>query len=168
MGLGLLLSALGMAVAAIIELKRRSVARATSEMSVLPISVFLLIPQFLLVGAGEAFTYTGQLDFFITESPRGMKGLSTGLFLVTISLGFFISSFLVLIVQKVTLSFGGDGWIGDNINKGRLDCFYGLLSILSFINFGLYLVSARWYKRQMPAKPTLQVTCGKGSPEEEC
>ncbi|KAL2897837.1 Protein NRT1/ PTR FAMILY 6.2 [Bienertia sinuspersici] len=123
--LGLLLSAIGMAAAALSELKRRSVlTKATSETSVLPVSVFLLVPQFLLVGAGEAFTYTGQLDFFITEAPRGMKGLSTGLFLVTISLGFFVSSFLVTMIQKVTSSFGtGEGWIGNNINKGRLDYF---------------------------------------------
>ncbi|XP_021758191.1 protein NRT1/ PTR FAMILY 6.2-like [Chenopodium quinoa] len=166
--LGLLLSAVGMAVAAISEMKRRSVAKSTSETSVLPVSVFLLIPQFLLMGAGEAFTYTGQLDFFITESPKGMKGLSTGLFFVTISLGFFVSSFLVIVVQKVTSSFGsGEGWIGDNINKGRLDCFYGLLSFLSLINFGLYLLSAKWYKARLP-KPILQLTSGKSSPEEEC
>lgn len=162
--LGLLLSVIGMAAATMSELKRQSVARANPGTSVLPVSVFFLIPQFLLIGAGEAFTYTGQLDFFITESPKGMKGLSTGLFLVTISLGFFVSSFLVFIIQKITTSFGsGQGWIGDNINKGRLDCFYGLLCMLSFINFGLFIVAANWYTAQK-SEPILQ----KISPAEEC
>lgn len=52
------------------------------------------------------------------------------------------------IVKRVTTDTvsGGQGWVGDNINNGRLDCFYGLLSILSFINFGFYLLCAAWYK----------------------
>ncbi|XXG47810.1 hypothetical protein AAC387_Pa02g2388 [Persea americana] len=55
--IGLLLSMLGMAVAAITEGKRLSVANRTSVPSTgtLPTSVFMLIPQFFLVGLGEAF-----------------------------------------------------------------------------------------------------------------
>ncbi|XP_074280522.1 protein NRT1/ PTR FAMILY 6.2-like isoform X2 [Silene latifolia] len=164
---GLVLSTLGMTAAAISEVKRRSVAREVGEAPILPLSVFILVPQFLLVGAGEAFTYTGQLDFFTTQSPRGMKGLSTGLFLTTISLGFFASSFLVVVVQRITSKFGGEGWIGENINKGRLDYFYGLLATLSLMNFGMYIVCAKWYQAQMhkPSRPTNNEKC---SPEQEC
>lgn len=150
--IGLVLSTMGMAVAALVEMKRLSVAKAGNKSSTnLPISVFLLIPQFLLVGAGEAFIYTGQLDFFITQSPKGMKTTSTGLFLSTLSLGFFVSSFLVSVVKKVTTSNGGEGWLADNINYGRLDRFYWLLSILGVVNFVIYLICAVWYKPQKPA-----------------
>ncbi|KAK9947578.1 hypothetical protein M0R45_003195 [Rubus argutus] len=154
--IGLVLSTLGMAAAALTERKRLSLAKETRTMSTgpLPISVFLLIPQFFLVGSGEAFIYTGQLDFFITQSPKGMKTMSTGLFLSTLSLGFFVSSFLVSIVTRVTGSKDGQGWLADNINYGRLDCFYGLLSVLSVINFVAYLVCARWYKSRKPTKPS--------------
>ncbi|KAJ0524596.1 putative proton-dependent oligopeptide transporter family, PTR2 family proton/oligopeptide symporter [Helianthus annuus] len=151
MALGLILSTLGMAVAAVIEMKRLSVAKSvggnTTE-NPLPISVFILIPQFLLVGAGEAFIYTGQLDFFITRSPKSMKTMSTGLFLTTLALGFFMSSFLVSVVKKVTGSRDGEGWLADDINHGRLDCFYGLLSVLGVINFSVYLVVAAWNKKE--------------------
>ncbi|GMJ11102.1 NRT1/ PTR family 6.2 [Hibiscus trionum] len=146
--IGLFLSALGMAAAAIVEVKRLSVAKYHSETTTLPISVFYLVPQFFLVGAGEGLIYTGQLDFFITQSPKGMKTMSTGLFLTTLSLGFFFSSLLVSIVKAATGSGGKQGWVGQNINKGRLDCFYGLLAALSFINFGLFLVSAAWFRRK--------------------
>uniref|UniRef100_A0A7N0TDH7 Uncharacterized protein n=1 Tax=Kalanchoe fedtschenkoi TaxID=63787 RepID=A0A7N0TDH7_KALFE len=150
-GIGLVLSAIGMAAAAVAEKKRLSVANSLPSVPpTLPISVFLLIPQFFLVGAGEAFIYTGQLDFFITQSPKGMKTMSTGLFLTTLSLGFFLSSFLVSVVKKVTGSESGQGWLADNINYGRLDCFYGLLAILSFINFVIYFVCAKWYEPQKP------------------
>ncbi|KAJ0987904.1 hypothetical protein J5N97_006260 [Dioscorea zingiberensis] len=150
-GIGLVMSVLGMAVAAVVEVKRLAVARqigevATHRGATLPISVFLLIPQFFLVGAGEAFIYTGQLDFFITRSPKGMKTMSTGLFLTTLSFGFFFSSFLVSIVKSITGGANGQGWLADNINYGRLDCFYGLLSALSVVNCAAYLLCAAWSK----------------------
>ncbi|XP_021276465.1 protein NRT1/ PTR FAMILY 6.2-like isoform X4 [Herrania umbratica] len=57
--IGLVLSTFGMAAAALAEKKRLAVARAAgATTATLPISVFLLIPQFFLVGAGEAFIYT--------------------------------------------------------------------------------------------------------------
>ncbi|KAM5547891.1 protein NRT1/ PTR FAMILY 6.2 [Rosa sericea] len=163
--IGLVLSTLGMAAAALTERKRLSVAKEMITMSAgsLPIGVFLLIPQFFLVGSGEAFIYTGQLDFFITQSPKGMKTMSTGLFLSTLALGFFFSSFLVSIVKRATGSKDGQGWLADNINYGRLDCFYGLLSFLSVINFVAYLVCARWYKPRKPTKPS-----DGSSAEERC
>ncbi|XP_039054910.1 protein NRT1/ PTR FAMILY 6.2-like [Hibiscus syriacus] len=160
--IGLVLSTFGMAAAALAEKKRLEVAKtagatAKTPTTTLPISVFFLIPQFFLVGAGEAFIYTGQLDFFITQSPKGMKTMSTGLFLTTLSLGFFVSSFLVSVVKRVTGgSNGGQEWLADNINHGRLDLFYGLLAVLGIINFVLYLVCAMWYKPRNQ-KPGLQM-----------
>lgn len=147
---------MGMTAAAIAEIRRLSVAKTfglnttttTTTTKPLPITVFLLIPQFFLVGAGEAFIYTGQLDFFITQSPKGMKTMSTGLFLTTLSLGFFFSSLLVSVVKAVTGNGNRQGWVGENINNGRLDYFYGLLAALSFINFGLFVLCAYWYKRR--------------------
>lgn len=157
-----------MLAAAITEQKRLSVAASVGRATTtLPVSVFLLIPQFFLVGSGEAFMYTGQLDFFITQSPKGMKTMSTGLFLTTLLLGFFLSSFLVSVVKKATGSGGTQGWLADHINYGRLDWFYGLLTILSLVNFALYLVCAAWYKPQN-TKPTLQMEkIGNGSSMED-
>ena len=149
-----------MAAASVCERKRLSAAKSVSggnQATTLPISVFLLIPQFFLVGSGEAFIYTGQLDFFITRSPKGMKTMSTGLFLTTLSLGFFISSFLVSVVKKVTGTRDGQGWLADSINKGRLDLFYALLTILSFINFVAFAVCALWFKPKKPKQPAMQM-----------
>ena len=160
-----------MAAAALCERKRLSVAKAVGRTtSNLPISVFLLIPQFFLVGSGEAFIYTGQLDFFITGSPKGMKTMSTGFFLSTLSLGFFFSSFLVWVVKRVSKSKDGQGWLANNINNGRLDCFYGILAVLGVINFVMYLVCAAWYK-PTKAKSGLEMvtTIVNGScAEEKC
>ncbi|XXG47813.1 hypothetical protein AAC387_Pa02g2391 [Persea americana] len=78
--------------------------------------------------------------------------MSTGLFLTTLSLGFFISSFLVSVVKSVTGTRDGKGWLASNISKGRLDLFYALLTVMSFINTGFFLLCANWYKPQMPKR----------------
>ncbi|KAJ3692586.1 hypothetical protein LUZ60_011681 [Juncus effusus] len=148
-GIGLVFSILAMVSAALIEIKRMKVARSDpvylQKGSVVPLRVFWLIPQFFFVGAGEAFTYIGQLDFFLRECPKGMKTMSTGLFLTTLSLGFFISSILVTIVHKTTGVTGHNAWLADNLNEGKLYLFYWLLAVVCFGNFLVYLVAAKWY-----------------------
>ncbi|XP_028763765.1 protein NRT1/ PTR FAMILY 6.2 [Neltuma alba] len=167
--IGLVLSTLGMTVAAVSETKRLAVAKGVADdTKTVPITVFLLIPQFFLVGSGEAFIYTGQLDFFITQSPKGMKTMSTGLFLTTLSLGFFFSSFLVSVVKKVTGANDGQGWLADDINHGRLDLFYALLTILSFINLVAFIVCAIWYKPNKPKSAVEMEAINGSNAEEKC
>ncbi|KAM3409663.1 hypothetical protein ACQJBY_002128 [Aegilops geniculata] len=137
---GLFLSIAGMAAAALIERYR-----LTESANGVTLTVFLLMPQFLLVGAGEAFTYMGQLDFFLRECPKGMKTMSTGLFLSTCALGFFFSTLIVTIVHKVTGHGSNDGWLANNIDQGRLDYFYWLLAVMSAINIVFFTIAARGY-----------------------
>ncbi|XP_047326953.1 protein NRT1/ PTR FAMILY 6.3-like [Impatiens glandulifera] len=145
-GVGLIFSILAMVAAAMTEVKRLNAARSNGlsddPTAVIPLSVFWLIPQFILVGSGEAFTYMGQLDFFLRECPKGMKTMSTGLFLSTLSLGFFFSSLLVSIVHMATK---GKPWLADNLNQGKLNDFYWLLTILSVVNLMLYIMASKWY-----------------------
>ncbi|XP_057775631.1 protein NRT1/ PTR FAMILY 6.3-like [Salvia miltiorrhiza] len=139
---GLVLSIAAMAAAALTEVKRLRVAQSHGSEATVPLTVFVLVPQFLLVGSGEAFTYIGQLDFFLRECPKGMKTMSTGLFLSTLALGFFLSSTLVTIIHKVTLK---KPWLADNLNQGRLYDFYWLLMILSVFNLAIFLFCAKRY-----------------------
>jgi dipeptide/tripeptide permease len=168
-GIGLALSIIGMIAAALTERTRLSVARNARSKTTLPMSVFTLIPQFFLVGSGEAFIYTGQLDFFITRSPKGMKTMSTGLFLTTLSLGFFLSSFLVSVIKSVTGRNGEKPWLADNINEGRLDYFYGLLALLSIINFIAFLLcAALLIKPQSPSRSLTLDGAEKKSIDDKC
>lgn len=145
--IGLALSVVGMMAAALVEIRRLRVAHShgltNDRRGTVPMSVFWLAAQYLIVGSGEALTYIGQLDFFLRECPKGMKTMSTGLFLSTLSLGFFFSSILVTIVHKVT----GEKkpWLADNLNQGRLYDFYWLLAILSFLNWLAFLFCSRGY-----------------------
>lgn len=121
-----------MVAAAIVERERRKIAVQDSK----KISAFWLVPQFFLVGAGEAFVYVGQLEFFIREAPERMKSMSTGLFLSAISMGFFLSSLLVSLVDKVT----HDSWLKSDLNQGKLNNFYWMLAGLAVLNFLVFLV----------------------------
>lgn len=131
-----------MVASAIVEKQRRQ----SFVMDGNAISAFWLVPQYFLVGAGEAFAYVGMLEFFIREAPERMKSMSTGLFLATLSMGFFLSSLLVSLVDKAT----NGGWIKNNLNKGRLDYFYWMLAVLGVINFLVFLgfASRHQYKVQ--------------------
>ncbi|PHT51874.1 Protein NRT1/ PTR FAMILY 6.4, partial [Capsicum baccatum] len=131
-GIGLMLSVIGMVAAAVVEKQRRENATKHNY----SMSAFWLVPQFFIVGAGEAFAYVGQLEFFIREAPEGMKSMSTGLFLSTLSMGFFMSSLLVSIVHKVT----NGSWLKSNLNNGRLEDFYWMLAVLGVLNYLVFLV----------------------------
>ncbi|KAH0774151.1 hypothetical protein KY290_011288 [Solanum tuberosum] len=141
-GIGLILSIVGMVAAAVVEKQRRENAIHHNY----SISAFWLVPQFFIVGAGEAFAYVGQLEFFIREAPEGMKSMSTGLFLSTLSMGFFISSLLVSIAHKVT----NGSWLKNNLNNGKLDYFYWMLAVLGVLNYFVFLVfsTRHQYKTQ--------------------
>eukprot|EP00252_Welwitschia_mirabilis_P004444 TRINITY_DN1478_c0_g1_i3.p1 TRINITY_DN1478_c0_g1~~TRINITY_DN1478_c0_g1_i3.p1 ORF type:complete len:500 (-),score=30.32 TRINITY_DN1478_c0_g1_i3:634-2133(-) len=147
---GLILSMFAMLAAALVEKRRLLVVHENGltnrRSATVPMSAYWLAPQFFLVGAGEAFAYVGQLEFFIKEAPISMKSMSTGLFLSTLSMGFFFSTVLVTFVNVVTSRGGTKGWLPETLNKGRLDYFYGLLTALSFLNLLLFFVFAKLYK----------------------
>jgi peptide/histidine transporter 3/4 len=159
-GVGLVLSILSMVAAALVEEKRilfaRSHGLANNPTAKIPLSVFWLVPQFFIVGSGEAFMYMGQLDFFLRECPDGMKTMSMGLFLSSRSLGFFFSSLLVSTVNKLTGP--SKPWIANNLNQGRLYNYYWLLAMLSAINLLIYLACAKWYvyKDKMVAEEAME------------
>lgn len=101
-----------MVVSAVVERKRRNLSVHHDT----KMSVFWLVPQFFLVGAGVAFAYVGQFEFFIREAPERMKPTRTGLFLSTLSMGFFFSSSVVAPVDQASNGL----WIKNNLTKGRL------------------------------------------------
>ncbi|TVU14143.1 hypothetical protein EJB05_37590 [Eragrostis curvula] len=157
---GLLLSTSAMAVAALVERKRRVASVADG----VAVSAFWLGPQLVLVGAGEAFAYVGQLEFFIREAPERMKSMSTGLFLATLAVGFFLSSALVAAADAASRG----AWVRNSLDDGRLDLFYWMLAVLGVVNFVVFLVfaSRHEYKRAVNATAPAGVELGQEEEEE--
>ncbi|KAL5839234.1 hypothetical protein ACOSQ3_011943 [Xanthoceras sorbifolium] len=153
-GVGLVLSSLSMATAAIMEVKRKGVARdhnmldAIPVLQPLPISTFWLSIQFFIFGIADMFTYVGLLEFFYSEAPKGLKSISTCFLWCSMALGYYLSTIVISIVNKATKGItNSGGWLaGNNINRNHLNLFYWLLSIMSLINFCFYLFFAKRYK----------------------
>ncbi|KAL1330967.1 hypothetical protein AAHE18_12G148200 [Arachis hypogaea] len=147
-GIGLIISIVSMIVAGILEVVRLNMVRKNNyyDLETIPMSIFWQVPQYFLVGAAEVFTNIGQMEFFYGEAPDAMRSLCSALSLTTMALGNYVSTFLVTIVTKVTTSHGRLGWIPDNLNRGHLDYFFWLLTLLSLLNFLVYLWIAKRYK----------------------
>ncbi|KAF9624721.1 hypothetical protein IFM89_013259 [Coptis chinensis] len=143
MGIGLFISILSMMAAALVEIKRVNLAHQD-----VPVRMTILwqIPQYFLIGAGEIFTFIGQIEFFYDQSPDAMRSLCSALSLLTTALGNYLSSLILTIVTSLTTKGGNPGWIPNNLNKGHLDYFFWLLAGLSFLNLVIYVFFAAKYK----------------------
>ncbi|KAG0486250.1 hypothetical protein HPP92_008345 [Vanilla planifolia] len=139
-----------MIVASLTERHRLSVAHKSgvSESGAqVPITIFLILPQFVLMGIADAFLEVAKIEFFYNQAPDGMKSLGTSYSITTMGVGNFLSTFLLKTTKKVTRkrSGGNGGWILNNLNKSHLDYYYAFLAILNVLNFVFFLVVCRFY-----------------------
>ncbi|KAL5988585.1 hypothetical protein ACLOJK_026683 [Asimina triloba] len=146
-GTGLVLSVVAMAVAALVEMKRKRVASQsglTDSSQPLPITFFWVAFQYLFLGSADLFTLAGLLEFFFTEAPASMRSLATALSWASLAMGYYLSSVLVSIVNSVT---GSSPWLsGKNLNHYHLERFYWLMCAMSAVNLLHYIVWACRYR----------------------
>ncbi|XP_030939372.1 protein NRT1/ PTR FAMILY 4.6 isoform X2 [Quercus lobata] len=149
-GTGLFLSIIAMAVAALVETKRKKVAAKLGLLNSaepLPITFFWVALQYLFLGSADLFTLAGMMEFFFTEAPSRMRSLATSLSWASLAMGYYLSSVLVSIINHVTSAYGHTPWLfGSNLNHYHLERFYWLMCILSGLNFLHYLFWANRYK----------------------
>ncbi|GLT34470.1 hypothetical protein SLA2020_089800 [Shorea laevis] len=150
MGIGFVISILATLVAGFMEVKRKKAALAhgleDKAHSIIPISVFWLVPQYSLHGIAEAFMSIGHLEFFYDQSPESMRSTAAALFWLSISMGNYVSTLLVSLVHKFSAKQDGSNWLPDNnLNKGKLEYFYWLITCLQVFNLIYYLCCAKKY-----------------------
>ncbi|XP_057810890.1 protein NRT1/ PTR FAMILY 4.6-like [Salvia miltiorrhiza] len=149
-GIGLVLSVVAMATAALVEIKRKRVATSSGLLdstTPLPITFFWIALQYLFLGSADLFTLAGLLEFFFTEAPPAMRSLATSLSWASLAVGYYLSSVIVSIVNSVTGDSNHTPWLaGRNINHYHLERFYWLMCVLSGLNFLHYLFWAARYK----------------------
>ena len=138
MGVGFGISLIATVIAGFVEIYRRHNAGS-------PLSVFWLVPQYALHGVAEAFGAVGHLEFMYDQAPESMRSSAAAFFWLAISAGHYMSSFLVYLVHRFSAGNGGSNWLPDDLNKGRLEYFYWIISLLLMINLGYYLVCLRFY-----------------------
>ncbi|KAH7833452.1 hypothetical protein Vadar_006485 [Vaccinium darrowii] len=145
-GVGLILSSVSMAIAALVEVMRRN---QSIKNPLHPISLFWLSFQYGIFGIADMFTLVELLEFFYKEAPACMRSPSTSFTYISLALGYFLSSVLFDIVKSMTRKIDPSrkAWLfGQDLDQSKLDLFYWFLAILSCLNFVNYLCWTSWYK----------------------
>ncbi|KAG5622049.1 hypothetical protein H5410_007267 [Solanum commersonii] len=164
-GVGLVLSAISMAIAGAVEVKRKNEFNNHNHRT----SLFWLSFHYAIFGIADMFTLVGLMEFFYSEAPAGMRSLSTSFSFLSLSIGYYLSSAFVELINSITskLTSNKQGWLqGRDMNKNHIELFYWFLAILSLLNFGNYVFWANWYKytkdgpidEQKLLQPDLSVT----------
>ncbi|XP_065615754.1 protein NRT1/ PTR FAMILY 5.4-like [Quercus suber] len=147
-GIGLCISLLTMVVAALVEAKRVSIAKqydlVDKYKEIVPMSVWWLLPQYILSGLADMFTFVGLQELFYDQMPESLRSLGAAAYVSVLGVGSFISSAIISIVQAISSSCG-EKWLGNNLNRAHLDYFYWVLSGLSALNLCVYVWNAMHY-----------------------
>ncbi|RHN78544.1 putative proton-dependent oligopeptide transporter family, major facilitator superfamily [Medicago truncatula] len=153
MSIGFIIHIVIMIVAFMIERQRLSVVKKHE----VPLSIFILLPQFILMGVAEALLEGAKMEFFYDQAPESMKSLGTSYSLTTTGIGSFLSTFLLSAVSHVTEKHGRRGWILNNLNASHLDYYYAFLAILNVINFVFFVVVSKFYVHRADISNSLKV-----------
>ncbi|KAF8015815.1 hypothetical protein BT93_H1377 [Corymbia citriodora subsp. variegata] len=148
MGIGLVLHIVIMTVASFTERWRLRVAgehNLVESEGQIPLTIFILLPQFVLMGTANAFLEGAKIEFFYDQAPESMKSLGTSYLMITIGVGNFLSSFLLSTVSHITERHGHHGWILDNLNASCLDYYYAFFAVLNILNFAFFLSMVKLY-----------------------
>ncbi|KAA3489575.1 protein NRT1/PTR FAMILY 2.7-like [Gossypium australe] len=148
-GAGHVFNILSMAISALVESKRLNVAHDNhlqdqqgGAAAVVPMLALWLFPQLIVVGMGEAFHFPGNASLYYQEFPVSMKSTATSMISIVIGVAFYVSTAVVDLIRNVT------GWLPDDINDGRLDNVYWTFVVLGLLNYGYFLLCAKFYKYQ--------------------
>ncbi|XP_071720424.1 protein NRT1/ PTR FAMILY 3.1-like [Rutidosis leptorrhynchoides] len=149
-GVGFAISICATFVASFVEVKRKQVARDYNLLDkptqIIPISVFWLVPQYSLHGVAGAFFYVGKLEFIYDQSPESMKSSAIALYWTANGLGQYAGTFLVTMVHKFTADRNGRNWLPDrNLNRGQLQYYYMLVTVIQVVNLVYYYVCSWLY-----------------------
>ncbi|GLJ48009.1 hypothetical protein SUGI_1013930 [Cryptomeria japonica] len=161
-GVGFFMCIIFMALAAVIETKRRNMGLSHGFMdkpkAEIPMSAFYLVPQYSVAGLAEAFSAIGLIEFLYSQFPENMRSVAGALFFLNMGIGNYVSSFLVGIIHNSTGGRHGESWLGQNLNKSRLDYFYWLLSGLAALNLLYFLLCAQWYRYKIVVPNQIEAT----------
>lgn len=163
MGIGLVCHIFIMMVASLVERRRLSVAKdhgVVESGGQVPLSILILLPQFILMGTADAFLEVAKIEFFYDQAPESMKSLGTSYSMTSLGIGNFLSSFLLTTVSHITKKHGHHGWILNNLNASHLDYYYAFFAILNFLNFIFFIVVTKYYVYKAEVSDSMEVLEG--------
>ncbi|KAF7024839.1 hypothetical protein CFC21_037120 [Triticum aestivum] len=148
-GAGMVTACITMVVAALVEAKRLRVAKDAGLLDLpdvaVPMSLCWLVPQYVLIGLAEVFSYIGLEEFFYDQVPDALRSVGLALSLSIFGMGSYASGMLVWAIDWATTRGGGESWFSDNLNRAHLDYFYWILAGLGTLEVVVFLYFAKQY-----------------------
>ncbi|KAI6682301.1 hypothetical protein NL676_036182 [Syzygium grande] len=148
MGSGLALSIFATSALAAVESVRRKVATEEGLLDgtgVVKMSAMWLLLYYVLIGFAEGFNAIGQNQFYYSELPKTMSSVAATLFGVSMAVANLVASLIISIVQLATEREGMESWVGNNINKGHYDYYFGVITCFSALNFVYFIACSKAY-----------------------
>lgn len=149
MGIGMFLSIIAMVIAAGVETERLKLSRKMgiheSGSATVPLSIFWLLPQYILLGVSDIFTVVGMQEFFYSEVPVRMRTMGFALYNSVFGVGSFLSAILISVIEDLTSVKGNNSWFSDDMSEARLDKYYWFLAGLSGLSLLLYTILCKCY-----------------------
>ncbi|CAM8970005.1 unnamed protein product [Rhodiola kirilowii] len=141
-GIGIFFSIITMVLAALVEQKRVSLAKEyhllDSPKATVPMSVWWLLPPFMVSGLADVFSYVGFQELFYDQMPENMRSIGAAGFISMQGIGNLASTAVISLVQLAS-SKAGEEWLVDNLNRAHLDLFYWVLAAIGVLNLGYFM-----------------------------
>ncbi|XP_047966488.1 protein NRT1/ PTR FAMILY 2.11-like [Salvia hispanica] len=151
-GIGIFLTVVESLVAALVEDRRRALAAGHRPVAggghrgaVSSMSAMWLVPQLVLAGLAESFSAIGQVEFFYKQFPENMRSIAGAFFFLGSAAANYVNGLLITVVHRMTEGSAAGNWLPEDLNQGRLDYYYYLIAALCALNFGYFVMCARWY-----------------------
>uniref|UniRef100_A0A1J3E285 Protein NRT1/ PTR FAMILY 5.13 n=1 Tax=Noccaea caerulescens TaxID=107243 RepID=A0A1J3E285_NOCCA len=148
-GTGMVLATLTMVVAALVESKRLDIAKEHGLIdqpeTTVPMSIWWMIPQYLLLGLADVCTLVGMQEFFYSQVPTELRSIGLAFYLSAIGVGSLLSGLLISVIDLATGGDAGNSWFNSNLNRAHLDYFYWVLAVISAVGFSVFLLISKSY-----------------------
>ncbi|GKA14078.1 NRT1/ PTR family 5.5-like protein [Tanacetum coccineum] len=111
----------------------------------IPMSIFALLPQFMLLAAVDGIANNSIKTFFKHQTLASVSKYLTFFSKGVLGLGTAASVLSVYVVGKVSERNQKPNWFQYTLNRSRLDRYYWVLAVLSAANLVIYIIVATFY-----------------------
>ncbi|KAL3826084.1 hypothetical protein ACJIZ3_022113 [Penstemon smallii] len=111
-----------------------------------PMTMFWLLPQFVLLGGFTGVFKYSAVSFFADQSPISTRNYLPFFVSAVFGVGTLGSVLSVYVVGKVSEKGGKKNWFQHDLNGSRLDKYYWTLAWLMAVNLVVFIVVAILYR----------------------
>ncbi|XP_046363079.2 solute carrier family 15 member 4-like [Haliotis rufescens] len=151
-GVGMIIAMIGVVVSGVVEIfRKREIATSGGMIQTLGgqdfrsshYSVFLQIPQIVIGGMSEVFTFVPAFEFGFTQVPSSMQGMMQGAVLALSGLGNYIGTGVLAAVSAATHN---DPWLSDDLNTCHAEYLLFLMGGILIIVTVIFTVASLLYR----------------------